>query len=609
MLRTRAQERATRIISPVDLYACKIWGSLSVGFRPLVKLNCMLSNLAHLLVNTCSVHTPKFIFYRTAHPFHLLHKSVTQSDEMKRSIKVEKQDPVTHSKRPMSSQDSDDDVKPTDHTFGFGDVKPIDDKDFRRFLQNIKEKKNEYCASIEDYDFDETRARCINGLSAPAQGDYKGVSYWMFRDQRIDDNWALIYAQKFALENKCPLYVTFYLMSHYSVAGTRQYDFMLRGLQKLEKQCETLGIQFHLELGYAKDHIVHYCENNKIDLVIADFMPLRDPLSWVEEAGRKLKKKNIPLLQVDAHNIIPCWKLVDYLAFGARSLRPKIHNQLPRYLTEIPALDKHPYQPDVKSDPVDWERAWAHLTIDETVKPLTWCKPGTMAGYKMLYEFITQRLKKFEEERNLPTKHALSCLSPWFHFGQLSVQRAILCVTEKPLKTKYAKSVESFVEEAVVRRELSDNFCFYQPEYDNFDGAWDWAKRSLNEHRKDKREYIYTQEEFQFGKTHDPVWNAAQLQMVREGKMHGYMRMYWAKKILEWTKGPEDALKIAIFLNDKYSMDGRDPNGYVGIMWSIVGIHDRGWTERPVFGKIRFMNYNGCARKFDINFYMKKYKP
>jgi deoxyribodipyrimidine photo-lyase len=166
------------------------------------------------------------------------------------------------------------------------------------------------------------------------------------------------------------------------------------------------------------------------------------------------------------------------------------------------------------------------------------------------------------------------------------------------------KGREDFLEELIIRRELSDNFCFYNPDYDEFKGFPDWAKKTLDEHRKDTREYVYSLKEFEAGQTHDELWNAAQMEMVKKGKMHGYMRMYWAKKILEWTASPEEALKTAISLNDKYELDGRDPNGYVGISWSIGGVHDRAWGERPIFGKIRYMSYNGCRSKFDVKKYI-----
>lgn len=169
---------------------------------------------------------------------------------------------------------------------------------------------------------------------------------------------------------------------------------------------------------------------------------------------------------------------------------------------------------------------------------------------------------------------------------------------------KKIDGINALLEEMIVRKELADNFCFYNPHYDRLEGAKEWAQTTLNDHRNDPREFIYTKQQFEHAQTHDPAWNAAQLQLRSSGKIHGYMRMYWAKKILEWSETPEGAIATAIYLNDHYSIDGGDPNGYNGIMWSIAGVHDRPWTERDVFGKIRYMNYAGLKRKFDIQSYI-----
>jgi len=170
-------------------------------------------------------------------------------------------------------------------------------------------------------------------------------------------------------------------------------------------------------------------------------------------------------------------------------------------------------------------------------------------------------------------------------------------------ETSISDGANALLEEMIVRKELSDNFCYYQPQYTSLNGGPQWAQDSLTEHRADPREFLYNYEQLAKGETHDAAWNAAQLQMVKTGKMHGYMRMYWAKKVLEWTESPEQAIDFLIRLNDFYSIDGGDPNGYVGILWSVVGVHDRPWTERAVFGKIRYMNYGGLKRKFDIAAY------
>jgi deoxyribodipyrimidine photo-lyase len=252
------------------------------------------------------------------------------------------------------------------------------------------------------------------------------------------------------------------------------------------------------------------------------------------------------------------------------------------------------------SDSIDWESVYNSLKVDDKVKPVNWLKPGEGAAHKALKKFIDSKLDIYDDLRNDPNADALSNLSPYLHFGQISAQRVALIVSS----LANHPSAESFLEELIVRRELSDNFCYRTPDYDSFKGFPDWAKKTLNEHRKDEREFVYSLKEFERAETHEDLWNAAQKEMVNRGKMHGYMRMYWAKKILEWSSSPEEALKIAIHLNDKYELDGRDPNGYTGCAWAIGGLHDRAWAERPVYGKIRYMNRNGAKRKFDIDKYI-----
>jgi deoxyribodipyrimidine photo-lyase len=237
------------------------------------------------------------------------------------------------------------------------------------------------------------------------------------------------------------------------------------------------------------------------------------------------------------------------------------------------------------------------------VAEIEWIKPGEKEGKMTLKNFIKTRLSDYDKDRNDPNRDAQSDLSPYLHFGQISAQRVALEVLKD---SKEDQNRDAFLEELIVRRELADNYCFYNPDYDKFQGFPDWAKKTLHEHRKDKREYNYPNEQFEEGKTQDALWNAAQIQMVKTGKMHGYMRMYWAKKILEWTESPEQAQKIAIDLNDKYELDGRDPNGYTGIAWSIGGVHDRAWFKRPIFGKIRFMSAKGASSKFDVKAYILK---
>jgi len=368
-------------------------------------------------------------------------------------------------------------------------------------------------------------------------------------------------------------------------------------------------------------------------VVFTDMSPLRVPMAWVKDGAKALAVAGIPLVQVDAHNIVPVWVASDKQEVGARTLRKKVHNHLPRFLpNQTPPLEPNHPPPSTSTSSsssssapplglampraVDWADALLSLQkggLDSSVGKVKWAKGGAAAANVILEEFCAERLSVFESDRNDPTNPKVaSNLSPWLHFGQLGPQRAVAKVKQAstlpgPGSGGKAKGKDSFVEEAVVRRELSDNFCFYNPAYDSVGGAAQWAQDSLTLHSSDPREHVYSALELEQGDTHDDLWNAAQLQLTVEGKMHGFLRMYWAKKVLEWTTSPQEALRISLWLNDKYSLDGRDPNGYVGCMWSVCGVHDMGWKERPVFGKVRFMNYAGCQRKFDVHSFVTRY--
>jgi deoxyribodipyrimidine photo-lyase len=426
------------------------------------------------------------------------------------------------------------------------------------------------------------------------------VMYWMSRDQRAHDNWALLYAQHLAIDKKKDLIVVFSLVSEFLGATQRQYDFMLKGLIEVEIELKRNNIPFMFLLGEPSAEIPKFIKKNNAGILVSDFDPLKIKRKWKNEIAKKI---NIPFYEVDAHNIVPCFYVSPKQEFGAYTIRPKIHKNLPEFLDEFPKLKKMKSSTSLSPGKIDWDKVYSSLKVDEEVKPVDWLKPGEKAAHKNLIDFIENKFDKYAELRNDPNADVLSNLSPYLHFGQISAQRVALIVNglnDHP-------SAESFLEELIVRRELSDNFCFYNANYNSFRGFPDWAKKTLNDHKKDQREFVYTLKKFEEAKTHEDLWNAAQQQLVNTGKLHGYMRMYWAKKILEWSKSPEEALKIAIYLNDKYELDGRDPNGYTGCAWAIGGIHDRAWSERPVYGKIRYMNRNGAKRKFDIEKYISKH--
>jgi deoxyribodipyrimidine photo-lyase len=427
------------------------------------------------------------------------------------------------------------------------------------------------------------------------------VVYWMSRDQRVNDNWALLFAQELALERKVPLGVVFSLAPRFLNATSRQYGFMLKGLQEVEIRLAELNIPFFLLIGTPEQQLPAFQTKHEIGGLVTDFDPLRIKQQWKKEVAAHIKPS---MYEVDARNVIPCWEASGKQEYAAYTLRPKIHRALPEYLEDFPPARKHPFPWPKKVKKTDWDEAEMSLKIDRSVPEVDWLVPGEKAAAAILDHFLAKKLSAYASKRNDPTEDGVSNFSPYLHFGQISAQRVALEVQKKRVKKE---SKDGFLEELIVRRELSDNFCFYNPDYDRFTGFPEWAQKTLNEHRGDKREYLYSLEQFEAGKTHDDLWNAAQMEMVHRGKMHGYLRMYWAKKILEWTASPEEALEVAILLNDKYELDGRDANGYVGIAWSIGGVHDRAWKERPIFGKIRYMSYGGCERKFKVNTYIEQH--
>jgi deoxyribodipyrimidine photo-lyase len=442
----------------------------------------------------------------------------------------------------------------------------------------------------------------FNRVRALNEAPYKSgpVVYWMSRDQRVNDNWAIIHAQNLALKHKSTLVVLFCLVPNFLGATIRQYGFMLKGLQKIEKELSKKNIRLIILPGKPENEIPKFIKRNKIGILVSDFSPLKINLEWKEKIKRKIK---VPFYEIDAHNIVPVWVASTKQEFGAYTIRPKINKLLPEYLDEFPKIKKQKSSTKFQIRKNNWNYFLASLKIDFSVPEVDWLKPGEQEAGKTLEYFFKYKLKNYYYNRNDPNKDAQSNLSPFLHFGNISAQRIALSIQKYE---KHLKSTEAFLEELIIRRELSDNFCFINSDYDSFKGLPEWAKGILNKHRADKRDYVYSIEEFENAVTHDPLWNASQKEMARTGKMHGYMRMYWAKKILEWTRTPEEAFNIAEYLNDKYELDGRDPNGYTGIAWSIGGVHDRAWGEREIFGKIRYMSYKGCKRKFDVKKYIKE---
>ncbi len=439
--------------------------------------------------------------------------------------------------------------------------------------------------------------RLLEGTPAPGC-----VLYWMQRDQRVSDNWALLFAQEKALETGRSLRVVFCLTPGFIGAAMRQYDFMLKGLQQVESTLSRMGILFELITGNPGEMIPDYIKSIHAGILVSDFNPLRICMQWKKMVMDAI---NISFFEVDAHNILPCRAISGKSEYAAFTFRKKVEKELSRYLTEIPPVI--PRSPSLAgmTIPIDWKGIQDDLQVDRDIAPVDWILPGEEAAEAGLAAFIENGLDGYAANLNDPGKRGQSGLSPWLHFGQLSAQRVALEV-QRADADPASKAV--FLEELIVRRELADNFCLYNPAYDLPGGFQPWALKTLEKHRDDPREYCYSVEQFRDAATHDDLWNAAQHDLVLHGRMHGFMRMYWAKKILEWTPSAEEAMAVALYLNDRYQLDGRDPSGYAGIAWSIGGTHDRPWGERDVFGMIRYMNYKGCQRKFDVQQYISTIK-
>lgn len=424
------------------------------------------------------------------------------------------------------------------------------------------------------------------------------VIYWMSRDQRVRHNWALLFASLKANQLGQPLEVVFTLAPGFLDAPMRHYDFMFRGLREVERNLRSMGVALTVLYGEPNETLPEYAAKRNAGVIVADFSPLKLVRGWKRAVSPRL---SCAFYEVDAHNIVPCWLASPKQEYAARTIRPKLNALRNEFLTDFPEPELW-NQPDKLPLPVKWDEIETLLKIDRSIKAVPGLEPGELAAETRLRDFVDGRLSRYADERNDPNSGAVSGLSPYLHFGQLSAQHAALEAARS--STAAEASREAFVEELFIRRELSENYCYYNERYDSYDGIADWAKATLMKHADDRRDAIYTPEQFERAQTHDPLWNAAQAQLLEAGVIHGYMRMYWAKKILEWSATPASAFDIALKLNDRYAIDGRDPNGYVGVAWSIGGLHDRPWTERPVYGTIRYMNSNGCKRKFDVPRYI-----
>ncbi len=443
----------------------------------------------------------------------------------------------------------------------------------------------------------------VRRAGAPAK-DGRCVVYWMQRAERAVDNPALDVAIQVANELDLPVIVFFAAISNFPSANLRHYVFLNQGLRDIEEDLAERGIEF----------IVRRPPENSLEalltevdaaIVIGDENPCREPERWRKVVAHRLK---IPYWTVDADVLVPSNLFTKHF-FALHIFKPKLYSFFPTYLVSPPHLSpvrkwKRPKGFAAFDVREDVTAGWKHL--DRTVAPVETISGGTHAALRRLKDFVVHELADYGDRRNHPESSGTSQLSPYLHFGHIGPRTIVLAVDDALKAGKVRQEVrDTFVSELIGWRELSINFVKYVPAYDSIECAEPWAQKTLREHARDKRDPLYTLEQLETAATHDELWNASQMQMVKFGWMHNYMRMYWAKKILEWSPTPAVAFQSAVHLNDKYELDGRDPNGYAGIAWAIAGVHDRPWFDRPIFGTIRYMSGASTGKKFNSKQYIR----
>ena len=380
------------------------------------------------------------------------------------------------------------------------------------------------------------------------------IIYLCEREIRAKDNFALQFALQKSKKLNLPLKII-HPKSNYEY--NLKQKFIDSQIAQAEKQFKQIGLDFEV-IEKTPDEII---KNLNPALIILDFNPILK--------RKYLKNADFKIYEIDGHNIISTRFVSDKQEYSATTLRRKIYYKISPFLTEFDNLTTEKVEADY-----------------------------------VLENFIKNKLQYYAEYKNDISKDVLSGLSKYLNLGFISSQRVALEVIKSGVNDI---NKEVFLEELIVRKELADNFCLYANSFKDFSGVPSWAKISLENHKHDIRPYIYSTDELENAKTHDKLWNATQIQLIREGTIHGYLRMYWAKKISEWTPSPKEELKTAIYLNDKYAYDSPSANGYVGILWAIAGLHDRAFVDYPITGKIRRMTYDSLKRKYDLGDYLNKY--
>lgn len=417
------------------------------------------------------------------------------------------------------------------------------------------------------------------------------VLYIISRDQRLHENHSILLSYSLSNQLKSQLFLGIEIDK--IKMNQLQKAFISQGLREMEKECRKYNLHF-----YSIKDLESFIEQNEIGSIVLDYNPMREYLKRQDEIKNICKNRKISLFVCDSHNIVPC-KLLKTYKRTPMSVRMDLFNHWNTYLKEYDKIEPHKYNIKDNNSKVGLSCISIQEECDNLDKEtaenndlIKKCefKGGYTKGMKQLEIFFKERFSSYNTGRNNPELNLLSDLSPYFHTGQISPLQVILLTEKKSGSENY----DAFIREAFIWRETAEHFVYHEKNYDNINGALPWAKETLMYHSQDKRSKIYSFEQLEAAQTDDPLWNAAQNQLLISGKIHGYVRMYWAKTLLQWTEDPREALRIGIELNDKYSIDGNDPNGYLGVMWCICGSMDRAFAERPVLGKIRPMKSFKC---------------
>jgi deoxyribodipyrimidine photo-lyase len=427
------------------------------------------------------------------------------------------------------------------------------------------------------------------------------VLYWMQQSQRAEFNHALEYGVKQANDHGLPLLVIFVLTENYPEANIRHYTFMFEGLAETQKTLKKRGIRMIVREGHPPDAVL--MQSLSAAMVICDRGYLRHQKKWRKELAAKAP---CLVMEVESDVVVPVGEVSRKAEYAAYTIRPRIKKKLDKFLKPVPEISLKKDSLKIQIDELDlssMQIMLQRLDVDREVFPVTALfKGGTSQAKNRFEKFVRDNLVRYKQNSNQPQTDDISQMSPYLHFGQISP----VYLSLKIMKYDIGQDIkDAFMEQLVIRRELAVNYAEYTSEYDQFHSIPEWAQRTLNEHQDDHRIVKYDLYQLENFQTHDEYWNAAMREMKYTGFMHNYMRMYWGKKILEWSMTPEQAFKTALYLNNKYFLDGRDPNSYAGVSW-LFGLHDRPFKERNIFGKVRYMAASGLERKCDIKSYVEK---